>query len=364
MLKPSLHDLMVDNSNRLQLHSALRNVSVRRIQLGPLITKDRIFSEIGTVLSLTKNAIQLSNNYVEIRIEKIGGKYSRVEYPARSLSGSSAANRAAVFLSILKTVQAKVNSNETTTVRDLYYANVELYRNQKVVADWIKTLEGCFGVEKSAFRVVAAQKGKFCSPVELTIDNESYLGTNLVPYLSQNSIIYCTEWQHIEMIMVVEKDAVFHRLSQDPKYCYNKILITGKGYPDVLSVTFLRQLIQATPKHITFHVLADSDPYGIDIVQKYCQGVGFPFSNKLNYSGIFIRDLLENTRLTIGTLGCGLLLNLSRRDWNMSQRMLVVLSDKRAPSSNTVSDNNRAIIRRELQWQLIFFKKGEMNSVI
>ncbi|AET39500.1 DNA topoisomerase (ATP-hydrolyzing) Ecym_4458 [Eremothecium cymbalariae DBVPG len=363
-LNPSLSDFMISNDTKVGLHMALQGKRARTIQLGPSTPSDRIQNEINMALDFSKNSIQLNNTAIEITVVRGDGKRSRVVYPARCTLAASAAQRAATFLSVMKTIQTRMLKSETTTIRDVYYSNVELYKRQQVVSDWISTFEQCFGVEKSTFRIVAAQKGIISTPVPLKIDNTEIRGTNLIPYITTESAVKCTDWKQVNKVVILEKDAVFHKLARDAQYNKDKILVTGKGYPDHLTRIFLRQLLKVAPAHIQVEAFCDSDPYGIDITLKCCEGVGSPTARRLNYGGIFLHNLLDlgshNSTTTTVVEGSNLQ-DISPRDWKMSQRMLQNLT---GTEQTLLNDGTRSTIIRELQRQLMFLKKGEMNVVM
>ncbi|KAJ7560559.1 hypothetical protein O6H91_04G135300 [Diphasiastrum complanatum] len=77
-----------------------------------------------------------------------------------------------------------------------------------------------------------------------------------------------TPMSEAEYILLVEKETVFQRLANDG-YCMKNrcIVITGRGYPDVPTRSFLRLLVNAL--HLPVYGLVDADPYGLDILCTY-----------------------------------------------------------------------------------------------
>ncbi|AGO11797.1 AaceriADR025Wp [[Ashbya] aceris (nom. inval.)] len=362
ILRSSLRELVDEHGTRGKLLSALQHTPRREIQLGPRTPADRIEAEVGMALDLIKNAMQLNAVPVDIRLVRCNGRCSRIVYPVQGSIPGSGARRAATFVSVLKTVHTRMQSRQTATVRDVFYGNVELYGRQQVVVDWLVALEQCFGVEKSVFRILAAQKGLVHVPVPVDVEGDELKGVSLIPYVSEDTCVSCDQWDSVEAVIVVEKEAVFHRLTRTAAYCRNKIIITGKGYPDQLTRVFLQRLLAAAPPHVVFRAIADSDPYGIDIVLKYCGASAVPGMQRFDYGGIFIRDLIDaGVCANPLTEGCTLQ-DMSLREWKMAQKMLTSLCGE--GDHGYLSSQGAVHMRRELQWQLLSFKKGEMNAIM
>ena len=92
-------------------------------------------------------------------------------------------------------------------------------------------------------------------------------GKAIPPYIDQITDIQ----SDAEFILLVEKNAVFTRLSEDR--FYNKfpcIMITGKGQPDVATRLFLRRMRDTL--RIPVLGLVDADPYGLKILSVYMSG--------------------------------------------------------------------------------------------
>lgn len=71
-----------------------------------------------------------------------------------------------------------------------------------------------------------------------------------------------------EYILLVEKETVFQRLANDGFCARNHcILLSGKGYPDVPTRSFLRLLRDTLG--LPVYGLVDGDPHGLDILLTY-----------------------------------------------------------------------------------------------
>ena len=78
----------------------------------------------------------------------------------------------------------------------------------------------------------------------------------------------------VKWILVIEKEATFRSLMSSPqweKLGSNGVILTAKGYPDISSRRFLRQLADHAP-HIPMYAFVDLDPDGIAILSTYKYG--------------------------------------------------------------------------------------------
>ncbi|KAI9664245.1 MAG: hypothetical protein M1831_002424 [Alyxoria varia] len=97
----------------------------------------------------------------------------------------------------------------------------------------------------------------------------------LVPELHAGDLVIMT---NVKWILVVEKEAVFHKLISSDNGNYlatDGILLTGKGYPDISTRQTLHRLSQAALLHnprIPIHGLVDYDPDGLSILNIYRHG--------------------------------------------------------------------------------------------
>ncbi|KAJ5060945.1 hypothetical protein J3E74DRAFT_474080 [Bipolaris maydis] len=93
----------------------------------------------------------------------------------------------------------------------------------------------------------------------------------LIPVVRDNDSWDLTE---IQWILIIEKEATFRSLIRSVQWNtlgLHGVVVTAKGYPDVASRQFLRQL-GTNAHHIPMFVLVDLDPDGIAILSTYKYG--------------------------------------------------------------------------------------------
>eukprot|EP00347_Sterkiella_histriomuscorum_P002834 403366622 len=76
-----------------------------------------------------------------------------------------------------------------------------------------------------------------------------------------------------KVVLLVEKDTVFSRLTQQQYFIQNRehiLLLTGKGYPDYATKRFVKMLSQIA--HLPILYLGDADSFGADIYFQYAFG--------------------------------------------------------------------------------------------
>jgi meiotic recombination protein SPO11 len=162
------------------------------------------------------------------------------------------------------------------TKRDIYYRHPDLFVKQSVVDRYVDDLACTFGITRSQLNVTAAAKGLVAGNFGLHRENGHQVdGMNdregmLVPTIGENDILDLTSVHWI----LVEKEATFRSLMSSPqweKLGSRGVILTAKGYPDVASRKFLRQLSDHAP-HIPMYAFVDLDPDGIAILSTYKYG--------------------------------------------------------------------------------------------
>lgn len=119
--------------------------------------------------------------------------------------------------------------------------------------------------------IVATSKGLAAGKIVCTFEDGSSLDFNVEKdgvLISQNIFRLRSIKHDVKMMIVVEKDAVFQKLLSEG--CPKKmdcVLVTGKGYPDYASKTFVKVVSETL--NIPVYVVVDADPFGIDIMCMY-----------------------------------------------------------------------------------------------
>lgn len=324
--------------------------------------------------------------------------------------------------------------NPTTTIRDLYYQDVETYQKKQancnrylqqiVVNSWMQSLEDDYGIYPS-------QKGLLFGNCKIPMaGNQLNLCFSLEPILipilrnrninietDQNETVYKSsvvkrngskftsaqplkrllingiksEYDtnekgplphnvehknsydlhvHLEpgqvnseirasktglSIIILEKEAIFQSfcrfLAENNPAC-QIIVVTGKGFPDRLTLRFVAYLSRHFATLISAFV--DSDVYGISICKQYRFGNASQCSTgqnvDINYSGIFLLDYSHGW------------LNISHRDYTFMTNMLLQIQKLRClHKNNSITCYELYKWHRELTRGLMLYKKSEMN---
>lgn len=348
-----LNEFMKQHSTKRELLDAFKPRS-RSIHFS--FAQSDVVDTIESILSLTRNSIEQHQQAIRIIQDK---SKTYLDFPhTGGLSGSS--NRIAILLSLLRTIHESIKTNKIRTIRDIYYSNVELYKNQRKVEYWLSIITKCFGLNsKNCLNIVPAQKGLCYTPIEfsiLTNGKETRIPGNvssLIPYMNQGSTVRIRGDSTMKLrLIVLEKEAVYNKLvdSSNVTLPKNTIIITGKGYPDFLTRLLLNRLQHEILSCIVdWEIYTDADPHGIDIALKYMENDTHPHykCEKLVYKGVLLSQLIRIKNVQF--------LPLTHRDVSLASRLL----DK---CTTTTSKRSCKLIT-ELQRQLFFQKKAEMNSI-
>ncbi|RJE22295.1 Meiotic recombination protein spo11 [Aspergillus sclerotialis] len=251
--------------------------------------------------------------------------------------------------------------------RDIYYSDPACFGSQKVVDTVVDDIAHTIGVNRAALNVEAAAKGLAAGCYRLITKSHEVIDARwttmdtLIPRLED---IDMTETSNVEWILILEKEAVFHRLARNGYHTRaaagKGILITGKGYPDIDTRAFVRCLYdskyrpQAMPR---FYALVDGDPDGIAIMSTYKYGsMTYVRENgKLNipnlqWLGLHISDIAAG----IDPQGDDALIRLTARD---RKKALAILRNNPA----CVADGPEQEWRAELQKMLMLNLKAEIE---
>jgi meiotic recombination protein SPO11 len=205
-----------------------------------------------------------------------------ISRPYHSLASVVDATRTARVMEIIYNL-LKINLHATK--REVYYSDVNLFRDQKYSDKIIEDVASMLQTTRDSVHVVASARGSAMGRVTIRDGGDvidlTKMGTGgwaVTPFLDQLEIVE----SDAEFILLSEKDAAVMRLAE-AKYWNRQpcIVITGKGSGDIATRAFLKILVKEL--EIPAFALVDSDPYGHYIYSVFLRG-----SKRLSYESPFI----------------------------------------------------------------------------
>ena len=202
--------------------------------------------------------------------------------PYHSLASVVDATRTARVMEIVFNL---LQSNLHATKREIYYSDVNLFRDQKYSDKIIEDVASMLRTTRDSIHVVASARGSAMGRVIIRDGGDlidlTKMGTGgwaITPFLDQVEIVE----SDAEFILLSEKDAAVMRLAE-AKYWNRQpcIVLTGKGSGDMATRAFLKRLVKEL--EIPAFALVDSDPYGHYIYSVFLRG-----SKRLSYESPFI----------------------------------------------------------------------------
>ncbi len=205
-----------------------------------------------------------------------------ISRPYHSLASVVDATRTARVMEIVFNL---LRANLHATKREVYYSDVNLFREQKYSDKIIEDVASMIQTTRDSVHVVASARGSAMGRVTIRdggdIIDLTKMGTGgwaVTPFLDQLEIVE----SDAEFIILSEKDAAVMRLAE-AKYWNRQpcIVLTGKGSGDIATRAFLKMLVKEL--EIPAFALVDSDPYGHYIYSVFLRG-----SKRLSYESPFI----------------------------------------------------------------------------
>lgn len=362
----SLYELMEGKDTKKDFLDSLQP-KIRLIALEPMTEEMTLGESIRHILSLTRQAVEHQGHFVRFQILNKKNKPNDIhrfrfmkfpQYGAVSQIDKFHVRNTAVLITLLRTIEQRFELNQNSTVRDVFYSNVELYRSQTTVSYWLAAIANTFQLkETNVLNIVPAQKGLVFATVPLIFENSNVFRegmTHLIPYINTESMVKVdSECSKID-IKIFEKDAVFNKVVQTVRKetkqesTQPQIIITGKGYPDNLT----KVLVQKLSCLHNCYLYVDADPYGINIALMYISGC--KDGNFIQYKGATILELVQRNAQ---------LLTPSQNDIKTAQFTLERVCKAIKVSSDMVRVESLQKMKVELQRQMFLGKKGEMNAM-
>ncbi len=205
-----------------------------------------------------------------------------ISRPYHSLASVVDATRTARVMEI---VYELLKSSLHATKREVYYSDVNLFRDQKYSDKILEDVSSMLQTTRDSVHVVAAARGSAMGRVVIRDAGDridlTQMGTGgwaITPFLDEVEIVE----SDAEFILLSEKDAAVMRLAE-AKYWNRQpcIVLTGKGSGDMATRAFLKIMVKEL--EIPAFALMDSDPYGHYIYSVFLRG-----SKRLSYESPFI----------------------------------------------------------------------------
>eukprot|EP00928_Gymnodinium_smaydae_P025910 TRINITY_DN20503_c0_g1_i1.p1 TRINITY_DN20503_c0_g1~~TRINITY_DN20503_c0_g1_i1.p1 ORF type:complete len:404 (-),score=58.88 TRINITY_DN20503_c0_g1_i1:70-1215(-) len=173
-------------------------------------------------------------------------------------------------------------TGRTATQRELFYrANADgegqLFREQQAMDHAIRDVSGTLCIGRPRMGVFTTEKGRVAGTLRFFSSERSGIesgrsvtagaaGIAIGEPMLQTSAI---EVGSARCILVVEKDTFFqHLLQWRLLEALPLVLVTGRGYPDLLTRRLLQRLVRVAPE-LPLVYMGDYDPHGVNIYLTY-----------------------------------------------------------------------------------------------
>jgi DNA topoisomerase VI subunit A len=228
-----------------------------------------------------------------------------------------------------------LNSGKTTSIRDLFYmtkhtikgCRENTFDDQTESDPVIEDLEVSLDALREELHLFAAKRGSMVGPMVIVDAGDTInlgrMGSGgwSIPSITEEHVIQFKKCD-AEYILLVEKEAVWHRLNEDKFWKKHKcMLVTGNGQ----ATRGVRRLLQRmhTELKIPLYVLVDNDPWGLYIYSVVKQGsISLAYESmrmavpSARFLGLRTRDY-KNFKLSSDVC-----ITLEKEDQNRAKQML------------------------------------------
>ncbi len=256
-----------------------------------------------------------------------------IERQFRSLSSVSSVEQMTI---VMKLIHDILSRDIHSTKRDIFYMDVNAFEKQSVSDSLLEDLSAMLQVTRSSLNISASSKGIVVGRISFKEKGDAIdcraMGSGKA--ISPNIDDIENMETDAEIVLVIEKDAIFNRLAEDHFYDYiPSILITAKGQPDVATRQFLKKINDELS--LPIFAVMDADPYGFEIMRVYSVGskaLSFESSHlavpNIKWLGLLPSDLSPESGFDIPKSA---LLKLTSKDIHRSKLMLEEEFVKRKP---------------------------------
>ncbi|XP_053992509.1 meiotic recombination protein SPO11-like isoform X2 [Hylaeus volcanicus] len=163
----------------------------------------------------------------------------------------------------------------SASVREVYYRMSHRVKNQQVISRLLKGMCSTLGCSRHDLGLRVSEKGLVFGNLQFNYKSETLsCATHISGRLISELFCQITDISAPKnaIILIVEKEAIFQSLVED-LWNHNEslfILITGRGYPDIITRRFINHLLSIL--NPPTYYLGDYDPHGIGIYLVYLLG--------------------------------------------------------------------------------------------
>ncbi|KAJ9094492.1 hypothetical protein QFC21_006031 [Naganishia friedmannii] len=297
-------------------------------------------------------------------LNRATGNLKYLKYPGKPGQSDTTALSLARLLRVCELLHHALVEDIIVTKRDIYYKDVNLFGKQSVVDALIDDVVASIGLKRMDFNVVASPKGLVASSgLILLMKNDEKKTLSATPSIipSNGEIIEIQSARPPRWALVIEKEATFTTLCKSgilaDEELADGLLITGKGYPDLATLHFLKLLSESFPECL-IGILVDADPHGLDILSVYRYG-----SKKMRYTAEAEGLALGAKAVWMGVMATEWSHLLKAYSWHQAESMLQeddLPMDWKLVTLRTLPNRNQTL-RRELVHMLHMRRKAEIQ---
>lgn len=331
--------------------------TIRKIENLALSAIDQIKNQMNPSVTIPIRALSNVAWDERLRLIQLGERRQSREF----FNISTAKKFMQTFL-VASACKDLLASGKTTSIRDLFYmtkhtiagSRENTFEDQTESDVIIEDLEVSLDALREELHLFAAKRGSMVGPMTIVDAGDTInlgrMGSGgwSIPSITEQHVIQFKKCE-ADYILLVEKEAVWHRLNEDKFWKKHRcLLVTGNGQ----ATRGVRRLLQRMHKELKLplYVLVDNDPWGLYIYSVIKQGSISLAYESMRMAVPSARFLGLRTR-DYDTFGLSndVCISLEKEDENRAKQMLAYPWFSARQWQNEIKDMLKAGFKMEIE---------------
>ncbi|XP_025203511.1 meiotic recombination protein SPO11 [Melanaphis sacchari] len=225
---------------------------------------NNLYNNNKLVINLIKpsncsSCVYNSEKHIMIKTLQFHSKRSRINYT--------------IIIYLLSKIYKNLMTKKSCTTRELYYGDTILFKHSNTVRKALIDICCLLGAKSWELGITLSSSGLVAGDLMIYMSNGKFLDCSCTTegiQIPQDVLEIENLESNAKYILIIEKNASFQKIINEGLLNKKKctfVIITGKGFPDINTRLFVKQL--SCKLNIPILALVDANPFGIEIMCVY-----------------------------------------------------------------------------------------------